>query len=338
MTNFTSSMVTFPSCRRRVVAAEFTGGAITSNGGVLLLREADRLSSVTASVARRLSDGRQRGKVVHDIAELLRQRVYAIALGWEDVNDHAALRHDRALQTAAERDRTLASPSTLSRFENAVDRAWAWAVHEVLMESFIASFDAPPEELILDFDATDDAVHGHQEGRFFHGYYDHYCFLPLYVFGGDRLLASYLRPSKIDGAKHAWVILALLVKRLRRAWPEVRIIFRGDSGFCRPKMLSWCDRHNVGYIVGLARNPRLAALAEPWMNAAEQDFAASGIKQRRFGEFRYAAESWTGERRVIARIEHGPAQDKKGGANPRFIVTSLKASGDCQEFRVRAGG
>jgi hypothetical protein len=316
--------MTFPSCRRRVVEADFSGGDITSNGGVLLLRQADRSSGLTGAVARRLSDGRQRGKVVHDVAALLRQRVYALALGWEDVNDHAALRHDLALQTAADRDRALASPSTVSRFENAADRAWAWAIHAVLVERFIASHSAPPEELILDFDATDDAVHGRQEGRFFHGYYDHYCFLPLYVFCGDQLLVSYLRPSKIDGAKHAWAILALLVKRLRRAWPRVRIILRGDSGFCRPTMLSWCDRHGVDYIVGLARNPRLATLAEPWMRAAKADFAATGVKQRLFGEFRYAARSWTTARRVIARLEHGPDRGKKGGANPRYVVTNLK--------------
>ena len=324
MANCTSMPMSFPSCRRRVVEADFSGGSITSNGGVLLLRQADRVSGLTDAVARRLSDDRQRGKVVHTVATLLRQRVYAIALGWEDVNDHAALRHDMALQTAADRDQALASPSTLSRFENAADRAWAWGIHEVLLERFVASFATPPAELVLDFDATDDAVHGRQEGRFFHGYYDHYCFLPLYVFCGERLLASYLRPSKIDGAKHAWAILALLVKRLRRAWPKVRIVFRGDSGFCRPRMLSWCERHGVGYIVGLARNPRLATLAEPWMAAAEADFAATGVKQRRFGEFYYAAATWKVERRVIARIEHGPARGKKGGANPRYIVTNLE--------------
>jgi hypothetical protein len=308
----------FPACRKRRVAADFSGGDITSNGGVLLLRQADRRSGLTASVARRLSDARQRGKVAHRFGTMLRQRVYALALGYEDVNDHAALRHDLALQTAAERDRALASPSTLSRFENAAGRDWAWSIHAALMDDFIASHPAPPEELILDFDATDDAVHGHQEGRFFHGYYDHYCFLPLYVFCGERLLVSYLRPSKIDGAKHAWAILALLVKRLRQAWPGVRIVFRGDGGFCRHRMLDWCERKSVGYIVGLAKNKRLNTLAAPWMAAAEQGFAARAIKQRVFGEFVYAAGSWKAKRRVIARIEHGPK-----GTNPRYIVTNL---------------
>jgi len=312
----------FPACRKRRVEADFSGGDITSNGGVLLLRQADRLIGLTASVARRLTDARQRGKVAHGFAAMLRQRVFALALGYEDVNDHAALRFDLALQTAVDRDRALASPSTLSRFENAAGRAWAWSVHEAMVENFIASFEAPPEELVLDFDATDDAVHGCQEGRFFHGYYDHYCFLPLYVFCGERLLVSYLRPSKIDGARHAWAILALLVKRLRQAWPGVRIIFRGDSGFCRHKMLDWCERTNVGYIVGLAKNARLGGLAGRWIAAAESGFAATGVKQRLFGEFAYAAGTWKVKRRVIARIEHGPK-----GANPRYIVTNLEGDG-----------
>ena len=325
MTNCTSSSLEFPACRKRRVAADFSGGDITSNGGVLLLRQADRLSGLTASVARRLIDARQRGKVEHRFVAMLRQRVFGLALGYEDVNDHAALRHDLALQTAAERDCALAIPSTLSRFENAAGRDWAWNIHEVLVEDFIASHSEAPEELILDFDATDDAVHGRQVGRFFHGYYDHYCFLPLYVFCGERLLVSYLRPSKIDGAKHAWAILALLVKRLRQAWPGVRIVLRGDSGFCRHKMLSWCERQGVGYIVGLAKNARLNDLAAPWMETAAQGFAGTGFKQRLFGEFAYAAGTWNAERRVIARIEHGPK-----GANPRYIVTNLE--GDAQDL------
>ena len=325
MTDCTSLSFDFPACRKRRVEADFSGGDITSNGGVLLLRQADRLSGLTASVARRLVDTRQKGKVEHRFEALLRQRVFALALGYEDVNDHAELRHDLALQTAAERDRALASPSTLSRFETAAGRDWAWAIHEALVEDFIASHPEAPEELILDFDATDDAVHGKQEGRYFHGYYDHYCFLPLYVFCGERLLVGYLRPSKIDGARHAWAILSLLVKRLRQAWPGVRIILRGDSGFCRHKMLSWCERHGVGYITGLAKNARLDVLAAPWMETAAKGFEANAVKQRLFGEFAYAAGTWKRTRRVIARIEHGPK-----GANPRYVVTNL--DGEAQDL------
>ncbi len=171
-------------------------------------------------------------------------------------------------------------------------------------------------------DATDDAVHGDQEGRFFHGYYDRYCFLPLYVFAGDHLLAAYLRPADIDPARHSLGILKLLVARLRRAWPGVRIVLRADSGFCRWRLMRWCERHDVGYILGLARNARLAALAAPAMALAEAGFAETGVKQRRFADLTYGARSWDRERRAIARIEHGPR-----GANPRFVVTNLAGEG-----------
>ena len=186
----------------------------------------------------------------------------------------------------------------------------------MLIEQFIASFDAPPEELILDFDATDDRVHGSQEGREFHGYYDAYCFLPLYVFCGDQLLVSYLRPSRIDGAKHAWAILALLVKRLRQSWPKVRIIMRADSGFCRHRILRWCERRGVGYIVGLARNKRLQRLVEEDFAHVEQRFNETGEKQRQFLDLRYGAKSWRCRRAVIAKLEITAK-----GRNPRFIVT-----------------
>ena len=216
MTDCTLSKIEFPRCRGRRVAADFTGGDISSNGGALLLACADRRLGLLSGLARRLDDGRQAGKVAHKLLPLLRQRVFALALGHEDVNDHGGLRDDLVLQTAVGRDTRLASPSTVGRLDRAADRGWAWAAHVSMVETFIASFDMAPEELVLDFDATDDAVHGRQVGRFFHGYYDRYCFLPLYVFCGDHLLVSYLRPSNIDGAKHACAVLALLVKRLRQ--------------------------------------------------------------------------------------------------------------------------
>ncbi len=322
MTDCSTSKLSFPSCKGRCVEAEFSGGEVTSDGGVLLLRQVDRRLGLTAGVAAGLEDGRRQASCRHSLLTLVRQRVYGVALGYADLNDHETLRTDPAMQTAVERDHALASPATLCRFENRADRRAAWAIHGVMVERFMASFDEPPEELVLDFDATDDAVHGHQEGRFFHGYYDHYCFLPLYVFCGQRLLVAYLRPSKIDGAKHAWAILALLVKRLRQAWPGVRIVLRGDSGFCRYKMLSWCERHDVGYIVGLAKNARLEALAAPGMAEAEAGFAASGSSQRVFRDLSYAAKTWDRERRVIARLQHGPK-----GANPRFVVTNLQGGG-----------
>lgn len=265
-----------------------------------------------------LGDERRQASCRHDVLSLLRQRVYGLALGYEDLNDHNTLREDLALQTAVERDERLASSPTLRRFESRADRQAVWRMHEVLVEQFIRSCKRAPKELILDFDATDDAVHGKQEGRFFHGFYDQYCFLPLYVFCGEQLLVSYLRPSKIDAARHAWAILALLVKRLRQAWPKVGIIVRGDSGFCRWRMLAWCERHDVGYIVGLAKNSRLLALAEPYLDGVEGRFNETGTKQRRFATVRYAALSWDRPRRVIIK-----AQCTDKGRNPRFVVTNL---------------
>ena len=300
-----------------VVEARFDGGDITSDGGVLLTR--------SDTIARTLSDPRRQASCDHDVPGLVRQRLYAIALGYEDLNDHDGLRQDVALQTAVERDQWLASASTLCRFENRADRETAWRLHEVLLDQFIASFKRAPKKLILDFDATDDPVHGEQDGRFFHGYYRRYCFLPLYVFCGHQLLVSYLRPSNIDGAKHSWAILSLLVKRLRQVWPKVRIIFRGDGGFCRWKMLRWCDHHEVGYIIGLAKNKRLNRLTASLQDEAAACFAATGHKVRWFTDFQYAARSWDGARRVIAKIEHS-----QHGVNPRYVVTNLE--GDAKQL------
>ncbi len=322
MAKCSSERIKFPACRKRRVEADFAGGDVTSNGGALLLRQADRLLGLSAAVARGLPEARQRGKVRHRLVDLLRQRVYGIALGYEDLNDHDALRHDLAVQTAVDRDRPLASAPSLCRFENRAEATWAWAIHRVLVATFLASFQAPPEEIVLDVDATDDAVHGRQEGRFFHGYYDHYCFLPLYVFCGDHLLVAYLRPADIDPAKHALGVLKLLVGRLRQAWPGVSIVVRADSGFCRWRLMGWCERNGVGYILGLAKNARLSALAAPGMDRAAAGFRASGTKQRRFAELRYGARTWDKARRVIARLEHGPK-----GANPRFVVTNLEGPG-----------
>ena len=201
MTNCIQESLAFPGCKGRQIEASFQGGDITSDGGVLLLRQVDRVLKLSESIAKALDDPRRRASCHHDGLSLVRQRLYGLALGYEDLNDHHTLRGDLALQTAVERTETLASASTLCRFENRAAREQAWRLHEVLIERFIGSFKRAPRKLVLDFDATDDRVHGQQEGRFFHGFYDHYCFLPLYVFCRDQLLVSYLRPSKIDGAK-----------------------------------------------------------------------------------------------------------------------------------------
>ena len=318
MTECNKRILEFPVCKRRKVQASFTGGEVTSDGGVVLLRQVDRRLGLTERVSKVLHDDRRQASCLHDVRSLLRQRVYGLVLGYEDLNDHQWLRRDPAFQTAVNRAEALASSPTLCRWENSADRAVAWDIHRVLIEQFIASHQRPPRELILDFDATDDAVHGDQEGRFFHGYYDQYCFLPLYVFCGDQLLVSYLRPSGIDGAKHAWAILALLVKRFRQAWPGVKIVFRGDSGFCRWRMLSWCERHGIGYIVGLAKNSRLLLLSSDMLKAAQSGFEATGEKHRLFGDILYAAGTWDKQRRVIVKAEHVAK-----GSNPRFVVTNL---------------
>lgn len=335
-TDCNKPIIQFTPLARRQVLAEFDAGAISSDGGVLLLREVDRRINLLDRVDQLIPDPRDPLHIEHDQRTLIAQRVLAIACGWEDLNDHTSLRNDLVLQLATDRkaagsrgdvdpDRPLASASTLCRLENRIDRQTCLRINQLLVELFIESHKTPPTEIILDFDATDDPVHGKQEGRFFHGYYDQYCFLPLYVFAGGQLLCAYLRPANIDGARHAWAILALITKRLRQAWPGVKVIFRGDSGFCRWKMLRWCDRHGVDYIVGLAKKPVLTKLSATLMSGAKNAFKETGQKQRLFGELTYAAATWDKQRRVIARIEH---TDK--GENPRFITTSL--AGECRQL------
>ena len=222
MTLCTPTQDLFPNCKSKKIDAAFDGGNVSSFGGMLLLRQADRKLGLIEQAAKCFSDERRKGSCDHSIEQMLRQRVFGLAAGEEDLNDHDELRHDLLVQTAVERDEALASSPTLCRFENLADRAAAVKLHEVLVDQFIASHATPPEELVLDFDATDNPLHGMQEGRFFHGYYDRYCLLPLYVFCGDQILTAYLRPSNKDGAMHAWAILSLLVKRFREVWPGLR--------------------------------------------------------------------------------------------------------------------
>ncbi len=318
MTQCYPKPIHFSSVKRRKVEADFSGGAISSNGGIQLLAQVDRRLGLTGSVARSLDDSRRQSSCNHRLLDLIKQRVYALALGYEDLNDHGELRHDPALRTAAGRMESLASPSTLCRLEQCADREKAVAIHEVLFEQFVAAHPVPPRRVILDFDATDTLLHGEQEERFFHGYYGGYCYLPLYVFCGRRLLVSHLRPSGVDAAHHAWGILALLVRALRARWPQVKIVFRGDSGFCRWRMLRWCERREVGYIVGIAQNPRLRKQAGAWIEQAGRDDKATNQKQRLFGSVCYRAQTWDQARRVIVKAEHSVR-----GSNPRFVVTNL---------------
>jgi Transposase DDE domain group 1 len=322
VTECTPTLLAFATLNSRRVEADFSGGSLTTDAGALLLREADKRLGLLDALDRCLHDPRDPDLITHPQRALLAQRVFGIACGYEDLNDHQHLRHDPLWQALADYDpdpqRPLASAPTLCRLENRASRAACVRMSAVLVEQFIASFAQPPECLILDFDATDDPVHGNQEGRFFHGYYDSYCFLPLYVFCGEQLLVAYLRPSNIDAARHSRAILRLLVRRLRQAWPNVRLILRGDSGFCRWRLMRWCDSHGIGYILGLARNSRLETLAAPWLHEAASRWAATRQPQRLFGSFAYAAGSWDRARRVIAKAEHNAAGD-----NPRFVVTNL---------------
>jgi len=308
-----------PGLNGRRMEGNFRGGNVSSDGGLVVLRQVDRWLGLSKALAKRLPDRRDPDKIEHSLESMLRQRIYGLALGYEDLNDHDLLRKDLLWQAAAERDEQLASCSTLCRLENRAGRKEAWLMHEVLFEKFVSSFETVPKELILDFDCTDDRVHGVQEGRNFHGYYDDFCFLPLYVFCGEQLLVSYLRQSNIDSAKHAWAILALLVKALRKRWPKVKIILRADSGFCRWKMLRWCERVKVNYIVGLAKNQRLQTLSEKLQKRAERKYQRSVSKVRLFASLKYKAKSWDKKRRVIAKAEHG-----ERGANPRYLVTNLQ--------------
>jgi DDE family transposase len=322
MTDCNLHTLRFASLGSKAVVADFQGGRLTTDAGALLLRQVAEATGLLDALNAAIPDPRHPVLVVHDQRTMIAQRVIALALGYEDLNDHQDLRTDPALQLAAgvlpEPGRTLASPPTLCRLENRITRKTLAAVAEALVDRFIAGHATPPEHLILDFDATDDRVHGNQESRFFHGYYDHHCFLPLYVFCGDELLVPYLRPSNIDAAKHTRAILKLLVKKLRAVWPAVRITIRADSGFCRWRLMRWCDSQGIGYVLGLARNPALQRAAHDEIARAQRQFQATGQPQRRFGSFAYAASTWDRPRRVIVKAEHN-AQ----GANPRFVVVNV---------------
>jgi hypothetical protein len=322
MTDCSRDALTFTRLGAKQVLADFHGGRLTTDAGSLLLREAERRLGLFDALDTAIPDPRRPELIEHDQKAMLAQRITAIALGYEDLNDHHTLRGDPALQVVSGRDpapeATLASPSTLCRLENRVDRAAAARIAAVLVDQFVAAHAEPPEALILDFDATDDPVHGKQEGRFFHGYYDHHCFMPLYVFCGDELLAAYLRPSNIDAAKHSRAVLKLLVRRLRAAWPGVKLTVRADSGFCRWRLMRWCDRNGIGYVLGLAKNSALARAARDEVERAARQFRRTGQPQRVFGSFGYAAGSWDRRRRVIIKAEHTTQ-----GPNPRFIVVNV---------------
>jgi hypothetical protein len=273
MTDCNTQSLLFSSLGSKKICADFNGGSLTSDAGALLVREVDKHLGLIDAINRCIPDPRNEFFIVHQQKTMLAQRILGIALGYEDLNDHQSLRDDPLLQIVTERgvtkdDLPLASPPTLCRLENRVDRKALADIAKVFVETFIASFTKPPEQLILDFDATDDIVHGNQDKRFFHGYYDNYCFLPLYVFCESHLLVAYLRPADIDGALHTRAILKLLVKRIRQVWPNVRIIIRCDSGFCRWRLMRWCDRNDVGYICPQSRTGKIITAVDRTIRTA----------------------------------------------------------------------
>lgn len=319
MANCNTKNISFSSLNRKKIIAGFNGGAIGSDGGLLLLREVDKQLGLTKKISKVFNDHRHQSYVEHSVEHMLKQRIYAIAAGYEDVNDHDSLRNDLCFQTSVGREVSLASSATLSRFENSVDRKVLIEISKILVEHFIARHKTTPQELVLDFDPTDNRIYGHQEKRHYHGYYQNYCYFPLHVFCGEHLLVSLLRTSDIDGAKYAGAILRLLVKRFREVWPGVKIVFRGDSGFARKRILCWCEKNNVEYIVGIGGNSRLQKLAQETTKQVEDLYETTKEKQRTFAEFYYAAESWKIKRRIIVKAEYN---DK--GANTRFLITNKK--------------
>jgi len=324
----------FHPLKQREIRAQFDGGAITSDGGGLLLREVEKRIGILHQFAACFTDYRNADLIEHTVKELVAQRVYGLALGYEDLNDHEELRNDPLLAVLVEKanpsQETLAGKSTLNRLELTRETASRkerykkivldhGAVDRLLVEVFLEAHREAPKEIILDLDATDDPLHGKQEGRFFHGYYGHYCYLPLYIFCGEFLLCARLRSSNIDASAGSVEELKRIVEQLRCAWPEVRIVVRGDSGFCREELLAWCETNRVDYLLGLAKNERLKAEIEKEMEEAKAQYQQTGRAARRFQEFVYQTrESWSRARRVVAKAEH-----LAKGENPRFVVTSL---------------
>jgi len=343
-TECTGSKLEFQPLGRREISAEFNGGPISSDGGGLLLREVEERTSIIGQLAACFTDYRDEELIEHTVEQLVAQRVYGLALGYEDLNDHDQLRHDPLLaalvgkhdplgqQRRDPRDqgKALAGKSTLNRLELTPEDASCDSrykkivadgeqIESLFVDLFLQAHAAPPQQIVLDLDATDDPIHGNQEGRFFHGYYREYCYLPLYIFCGEFLLCAKLRQSNIDGAAGATEEVARIVARIRQQWPQVRIIVRGDSGFCREGLMGWCEAHGVDYILGLARNKRLQEQLAPQMEAAKQKFAETGESAREFADFRYKTlKSWSKERRVVGKAEY-----LAKGENPRFIVTSI---------------
>ena len=298
MTECSQSSFGFEALGSREIVARFDGGTISSDGGAFLLRQTDRRLNLLPRLAACFLDGRNQNQVDHSILEMLSQRVYGLALGYEDLNDHEQLRHDPVFGVLAGREeleQPLAGKSTLNRLELGAgepDRYkkitfWKEAVDSLLVKIFIESYEKAPEQIVLDIDTTDLPLHGRQEGRFFHGYYDNYCYLPLYIFCGEHVLCARLREANHDAAFGSLAEIERIVAQLRTVWPEVTIILRGDSGFCRNELMSWCESRRVDFVFGMARNQRLRKIIGAEMHAATQQWNQTGKPARVFSEFEY---------------------------------------------------
>jgi hypothetical protein len=335
MTECTQDSFEFEAHFSRQVTASFDGGTLTTDGGALLLRQADKRIGLLKRLAGCFTDCRRADRVEHPLGEMLAQRIYGLALGYEDLNDHEQLRHDPLMAVLAGKKKIgqqLAGKSTLNRLElspagDAQKERYskisysAKAIDELLVTVFQESEARPPHRIVLDLDATDVPLHGRQEKRFFHGYYNHYCYLPLYIFCGDHLLRARLRPANIDGSAGSLKEVQAVVAQLRVKWPKTQIILRADSGFCRDELMSWCEANGVDYVFGFARNDRLRALIEPQMQQAQAEHARTGQAARVFTEFEYETrDSWSRARRVVAK-----AEQIEGKENPRYVVTTLGA-------------
>jgi hypothetical protein len=325
----------FQHVGRRSVIGRFDGGIISSDGGAVLLREVDKRTGISERLAGCFRDYRQQERIEHSVLSMIRQRICGVALGYEDLNDHDRLRHDVVMGVLSEKDqdKPIAGKSTLNRLEltpedaNAKSRykkivADGTAIDELMVAIFIDSYQSAPSEIVLDIDATDDPLHGHQEGRYFHGYYAEYCYLPLYIFCGEHLLCARLRPADKDPASGVLLELGRIVEQIRVLWPEVRIIIRGDSGFCRDEIMRYCeDNPKLDYVLGLAKNRRLKKALESEMTQAQKLHQATQKAARVFKDFRYRTrKSWSCERRIVGKAEY-----LAKGENPRFIVTSIQS-------------
>jgi len=345
-TDCTKKSFTFQPLDSRKVLGAFDGGHISSDGGALLLRAVEDCTNIIGQFADCFTDHRAPDRIEHTVKQLVAQRVYGLALGYEDLNDHDDLRNDPLLAVLAgkadptgsnrlrksDRGKALAGKSTLNRLEltlpdaNKEDRYKKIVLTEALVDQFLVnvflqSHKRPPKRIVLDLDATDNLIHGGQEGRFYHGYYKNYCYLPLYIFCGDDLLCARLRSSNIDAAEGSVDELERIVGQIRKLWPKVKIVIRADGGFCRDAIISWCEQNNVGFIIGLPKNSRLKKEISDEQDQAKKIFEQTGQPARVYKDFKYKTlKTWSRSRRVIAKAEH-----LEKGPNPRFVVTSIPA-------------